>query len=365
MKRKIVTVMFSLAIVFLLFSIPIYAAEENSGGANDLIEDFCEAIPEQSGVSLDEDLLIEGFGFEGILSGIIDAIMGRKSELASFFFSVIGFCALSIVCENLPLGASGGQREVSAALFTVMSLALYPRIYSIFLCVKESLEAVTAFFGAALPAMTAITAASGAVKSAGVQAMNMNITLGIIGAVASGALLPLSLALLALALVSSFADGIAAGVSRGIKSLFTFGLGIVTAASSAAITLQSVVASAADSASLRAARYAAGSLIPVVGSQVSGALSTLAGGLAYAKSTVGAASIAVISAIALAPLVLLLLYRMVFSMAVTFMEYMDNARGVRCFSAYRTAFDAVISAYVMSTLVCIIQVIVFIKGGVT
>ena len=226
-----------------------------------------------------------------------------------------------------------------------------------------SLESLSSFLGAALPAMTAITVASGAVKSAGVQAMNMNITLGIIGAVATRLLLPLSLSLLALALISSFGDGMATGISKSIKGFFTFGLGLVSAISSAAIALQSVVASASDSASLRAARYAASSLIPVVGSSVSGALSTLAGGLAYAKSTVGAASIAVIVALSVVPLVLLLIYRMVFSLAETFMEYMDNARGKRCFLAYKTALDAVISVYVMSTIVCIIQVIVFIKGG--
>ena len=363
MKKRIVTLIFSLAAVFLLFSIPVCASQQDDYAA-DILEDFYDAIPEESGVEADEELVLEKFGFEGILNGVLAGLTERKSEIAGFFFSVIGFCALSVVCENLPFYASGGQREMSAALFTVMSLSLYPKIYSIFVCVKESLEAVTTFFGAALPTMTAITAASGAVKSAGVQAMNMNIALGIIGSIASGVLLPFSLALLALALVSSFGDGMAAGVSRGIKGLFTFGLGVVTAASSAAIALQSVVASAADSASLRAARYAAGSLIPIVGSQVSGALSTLAGGLAYAKSTVGAVSIATISAITVAPLVLLLLYRMVFSLAVIFMEYVDNTRGARCFSAYRTAFDAVISAYVMSTLVCIIEVIVFIKGGV-
>ncbi len=364
MKKRILPVIFSLSVVLLLFSIPVYASHKDDYVA-DILEDFYDAIPDESGVSADEDLMVENFGFEGILNGVLDGIVDRKSEIAAFLFSVIGFCALSVVCENIPFYASGCQREISAALFTVMSLSLYPRIYSIFLCVKESLESVTAFFGAALPTMTAITAATGAVKSAGVQAMNMNIALGIIGSVASGVLLPLSLSLLALALVSSFGDGMAAGVSRGIKSLFTFGLGIVTAASSAAIALQSVVASAADSASLRAARYAAGALIPIVGSQVSGALSTLAGGLAYAKSTVGAVSITVIGIIAIMPLVLLLLYRMVFSMAVIFMEYVDNTRGARCFSAYRTAFDTVISAYVMSILVCIIEVIMFIKGGVS
>ena len=248
-------------------------------------------------------------------------------------------------------------------VFVIMSVIVYPRLYAVFESVRASLESVSSFFGAALPIMTAITTASGSVKTAGVQAMNMNITLGIVGAVATKILLPLSFAMLAFALVSSFGDSGVGNVAKGIKNTFTFGLGIVTAVSSATIALQTVIASASDSAALRAARYAAGALIPVVGASVSSALSTLAGGLAYAKSTVGAAAIAVIAAISIAPLVSLLVYRMIFSIAVSFLEYADNPRGVRCFSAYKTAFDAVISVYVMSTLVCIIQLIVFMKGG--
>ena len=362
MKKGFIKIALTAALMFFVFPLSVSAAEEKSY-ADGIIEDFEGAIPAETEISTSSDELIESFGFDAIMRAAIGEISSGKNEFFGFLLTVIGFCILSVLCESISFSGEGADRTVGATLLLVMSLAIYPRIHSIFLSVKGSLDTLTVFLGAALPAMTAVTAGSGAVKSAAVQTMNMNITLGIIGSVASRLLLPLSFALLALALTSSVGDGISVGVGRGIKSLFTFGLGIVTAAASAAIALQSVVAGAADSAALRAARYAASGLIPVVGSSVSGALSTLAGGLAYAKSTIGAASIGVISALTIAPLVLLLIYRMVFSLAVTLMEYMDNGRCVRCFSAYRTAMDAVISVYVMSTLVCIIQVILFIKGG--
>ena len=363
MKKGLIKIAIIGVLLFLVFSVSVSAAEEKSY-SDGIIEDFEDAIPTETEIGTSSDELIESFGFDAIMRSVIGEITSGKNEFFGFLLTVIGFCILSVLCESISFSGDGSDRTVGATLRLVMSLTIYPKIHSIFLAVKESLDTLTVFLGAALPAMTAITAGSGAVKSAAVQAMNMNITLGIIGSVASRLLLPLSFALLALALTSSISDGISVGVGKGIKSLFTFGLGIVTAASSAAIALQSVVAGAADSAALRAARYAAGGLIPVVGSSVSGALSTLAGGLAYAKSTIGAASIGVISVLCITPLILLLIYRMVFSLGITLMEYMDNGRCVRCFSAYRTAMDAVISVYVMSTLVCIIQVILFIKGGV-
>ena len=368
-KKKILLAVSMFVFMSVAFSTTSFAANDEqrddflSSESRDIIEDFADIIPIESGISTEDDSLIESIGFESMMRAILDALRGESSELFSFFLMTVGFAVLCVVCDWVSFSNAETERAAGVGVLVIMSVAIYPRVYSVFETVRESLEATSSFFGAALPIMTAVTTAQGSVKTAGVQAMNMNITLGVVGAIAGKILLPLSFAMLALALVSSFGDGSIGSVGRGIKSIFTFGLGIVTAVSSAAIALQTVIASASDSAALRAARYAAGGLIPVVGSSVSSALSTLAGGLAYAKSTVGAATIAVIAVISIAPLITLIVYRMIFSLAVSFLEYMGNLRGVRCFSAYKTAFDAVISVYVMSTLVCIIQVIIFLKGG--
>lgn len=365
MKKRALLFALIFPALILSFSITAFAyeSEEKADTVSDFLEEFTQIIPPESDVTLGEDELIESIGFDGMLSSVLSTIRGEGSELISFFLMVLGFAVLCVICDTVSFSSQSIERTAGVGVLVIMSLSVYPKMYSIFETVAESLESVNSFFGTALPVLTAITAASGSVKTAGVQAMNMNIALGIAGGVAVKVLLPLSSALLALALISSFGDGGVASVSRGIKHMFTVGLGIITAVSSAAIALQTVIASASDSAALRAARYAAGGLIPVVGSSVSSALSTLAGGLAYAKSTVGVASIAVIFALSVSPLILMLLYRMIFTVVVLFLEYVDNPRGVRCFSAYKTALDSLIAVYVMSILVCIIQLIVFMKGG--
>ena len=308
---------------------------------------------------------MSSLGIGNILDGVSAALSQKRGELTSFFMTVMGFAVLCAVCEGASFLGSGEDKSLSAAVLTVMAVSVHPKIYSLFLSTRDSLEELSSFFGSALPVMSAVNAASGAVKTAAVQAANMNIILGIIGAIATDLLLPLSFAILALALISSFGESGTLKTAKSIKRLFTFGLGIVSAASSAAIALQTVIASASDSAALRAARYAAGGLIPVVGSSVSSAISTLAGGLAYAKSTVGIGAIVAIASVVSLPLLSLLIHRLAFSLAESLLEYLDSSVASRCFSAYKTAFDAIVSVYVMSTLVCIIQVIVFMKGGVS
>lgn len=361
--KKLTKVLIIFISLLLLFCVGVSAEDGGGGDIKDILDEFSSILPEDSKISMDESELVGGISFESILGSVIGVIEGRGSEFFSFFLMVFGFAVIYSVSELAFTTSPSSRRSAGVGISIVAAVTIYPRMYALFESVRESLVSISSFFGAAVPIMTAITTATGSVKSAGVQAMNMNMVLGAVGAVAVRLLLPLSLALFSLALASSFGEGGVLSLQKGIKNTFTFGLGLVTAISSAAIAMQTVVASASDSAALRAARYAAGSLIPVVGSSVSAALSTLAGGLAYAKSTVGTAAIFAMLTLALTPLVSLLFYRLAFSVSIFFLEFVDNPRGVRCFSAYRTAIDAIISVYVMSTLVCIIQIIIFMKGG--
>jgi hypothetical protein len=105
-------------------------------------------------------------------------------------------------------------------------------------------------------------------------------------------------------------------------------------------------------------------MIPVVGSSVSGALSTLAAGLTYAKSFIGVGAILVIVTLALSPLILLLLYRFALSAVITFSDFVGLG-GIKIFGAYRFVIDSVVTLYALSALVYVIEIILFIKCGVS
>jgi stage III sporulation protein AE len=159
--------------------------------------------------------------------------------------------------------------------------------------------------------------------------------------------------------------GTVSGVAKNIKGLFNWILGIGTTVLLAAVSMQSIIAGAQDTAYLRAAKYAASGMIPLVGSTVSGALGTLAGGLSYVKSAVGVSAVMMIVTLALAPLVTLLLYRLAFSLSISFLEFMDAKGGVRSFSAFRSALDALIAVYSLSAVVYVSEIVVFMKSGVS
>ena len=187
----------------------------------------------------------------------------------------------------------------------------------------------------------------------------MYTTLSLVSSLGERIFLPLLALGLAVSLLSAFKNDCILAVGRGIKGVFMWIIGIVGAILTAAVSLQTLVASAVDTASIRAARYAASGLIPVVGSTVSSALSTLASGLSYAKGIVGGGAVAVLVSICLSPLILLL----ALSLGIIIADLTGGDSIGAVFSAFRLSLDMLIAVYALSALIFIFEILLFVKMG--
>ena len=357
--KKIIRFLAILVLLFTVFSIAVHADE-----GDDMLGDFVEIIPEGAAVDIDD--VTASLGIEAILAEVCSAFSDRAGETLTFFLLLLGFAVVISLTSHASLGTDAAlDSAVETAVSTIAAAAIFTAFYDMCCDLGQSLTTVVNFLSSAIPIFTAISTASGAFSTASTQAFNMNLTLAVVEKFCTGALLPTSFAVFSLGFVASISDGGAANVAKGVKSVFMWGVGIVGSILAAVIAMQSVVASASDNAALRAARYAASGMIPIVGSTVASALSTLGGGMAYLKSTVGMGSVAVILILSIAPLVSLLLYRLAISVCIIYLEFSGSSEGVRCYSAFRAALDTIVAVYSTSVLVCIIELVVFVKGGVT
>ena len=349
---------FGLALAF--FTLPITASAEGS----DILGDFEEIIPPDVDIDI-SDGEVGILGIDEIFEEVISLALGKRGEIITFFFMVFGISIiLSVQSSTMKSGAGDIGSTTSRGVLILASVSIFSAIFGVCSSLKTGLLSLVDFFGALIPVISAVNVASGASASAAVQGANMNITLAFIERFSVDALLPVALAVFSLSFIGSVGQSDAVlSLGRGVKNFFTWGVGIISTTLAAVISIQSVVASASDSAALRAARYAASGTIPVVGSTVASALATLGGGMAVIKGTVGGISVAVILVMTLSPLIVLLAYRLSLSLCVCLLEFSGSSGGVRCFSAIRGALDALIAVYSMSVLVAIVELIVFIKGG--
>ena len=357
--KKIIKGALIFSVIFVLLSIPVSAS-----GTEDYWGSFLDSVPE--GVLNDGEEELSGIGIDSLAKEVIDALRGGLKEAVPLIILLFGVSVLMAVSESaLPACNQAFAGQISAGVVAVCSLFIFGKITALLMSAKQSLEELSLFFSGLVPIISGVLLSGGNVSAGTAQAVNMNITLSIVSLVLSRLLVPLCFTLFALALVSSLDGGAISSIAKGVKGMFMWILGIGATVIIAAVSMQSVISGAADSAYLRAAKYAASGMIPVVGSTVSSALSTLAGGLSYVKSTVGISAVFVIVIMTLSPLINLLLSRFAFSASISFLEFVTAPLAVKVFSSFRAAIDALIAVYAVVSIVYVAELVVFLKSGVS
>ncbi len=358
---KALRIIFMTVLLFSVFSVTAFAEYKE----DEVWDDFMENAPD-IGIDFENgEELLSGLGIDSLISEILAVISGGSGDVFSFSVMLAGLAVLIALSESASkLGGASIGAYSSAGISLISSLLIFSRLSPICESVRASISELGGFFSGLIPILTGISAAGGGMNTASVQAVNMNLTLGIISGVFESLLLPIVFLLFALSLVSSVDAGGISSLAKGVKGFFLWTVGIGAAVIMAAVSMQSIVAGAQDGAYLRAAKHAASGMIPVVGGAVSGALGTLAGGLSYLKSTVGASGVLIIIITALPPLAILLLYRAALSICSSFLEFAGSHGGVRIYASFISALDALIALYSISTIVYISEIIIFIKSGV-
>ncbi len=355
---------FLLCILFTaLFSFTCLASEvsysSDSGSLiEDYLSDFSIIIPKDSEIDIkDTDTLYDTVGFGYVINELYNALSGSQSK--TYEFLILSLALSLFVALSYTFGGSAVGRGAGAVALGVITVFLLPSISFAVKCLADASE----FFSYAVPIIISVTVAGGGVAQAGAQSLALTISLSLIGDGVVKLLLPVSVFLIALSLLSSLSGTDALNISKNARSFFLWGMGILTALFSGAVGLQSILSGARDSMSIRTARYAISNIIPIVGSSVSGALSTLGGALSYVKDTLGIGTVAVLLSLLLPTLITLLIYRFIVSVSASLIKMISGV-SQNAFSSFLMAFDTLIASYAFSSLIYIIETVIFIKSGV-
>ena len=354
--RKIL-ILLTIIVILPCFSI-VCAAQ---GEVDKYVFDFEGILPEGFEDLTDADGIVEKADVESLLSHIITVISGERGSIATFFLLLLGSAMLISLASSSQMGASETARSTVGV---VCSILIFGSVSPLLNNISESITSISNFFASLIPIILGITALGGGVATASAQAVGMYTALSAVGGVGVRLFLTISAFGLAVSLLSAVGNDNISAVCRGLRSLFGWVCGIFTAIITAAFSLQTIVTSSLDSASMRAVRYAASGLIPVVGSTVSGAISTLASGLSYAKSIIGGGAILVILYLSLSPLTLLLLYRLALTVATVFSDFADASAASGIFNSFRFSLDMMITVYALSALIYLFEIIIFTVVGV-
>ncbi len=185
----------------------------------------------------------------------------------------------------------------------------------------QALESGRIFMGSYVPVFAGFLAAGGSVAgSAAYQTFVLFLTEGIMQLTGS-VLYPLVQMAAALGIADALNPHIRLeSIISGFHSVIKWALGFVMTMFSALLSIRSFVAASADSLAAKSVRLITSGAVPIIGSAVADAYSTVQGSIAVLRNGIGAVGMLVILWLILPPLLSLLLYRAAFRITLMFAE---------------------------------------------
>lgn len=323
MVRMLRTAAFALA--FLLLSLPVNAIEglspevdlesEYDGFIGSIPDDIADRLPQ--GIFSDDMAerqkaaaeLTDPIGFFEIILDMLGFCMNDALGMLARLMSLLLLSALA----HSMFGSLGGNALRDAFSFCTTAAIVAAVIGEQMRMIKMVdlfLGRLLTLVNSMIPLVGILYAAGGNVTAAASGTASLSLFLAICENLCGLTLMPAVGICLAFSAVSAFSSSLSLGeISGAFKRMYTYGLGLLMAIMALVMGTQNLLAAKADSLGARAAKYAVGSFIPVVGGAVGESLRTVAASVEYIRGAVGGIAIAVILLLLLPPLISLALGR--------------------------------------------------------
>ena len=244
--------------------------------------------------------------FKGLVAGLARFFFHQVWANASLLGQLIVLAVLGALVKNLQASfSSQGVAQVcrGVVFLALMSVGMYSFSGGIGLA-RQTVQSMTELVTALVPVLLSLMAALGSLTVATVFKPVLLIATVLVGNVVGNVILPILLAAAVLAVVDKMLKEI--GIDKFaslLKDLSVWLLGFLLAVFVGVTVLNGTVATVVDGVALRTGKFAAKSVIPVVGGMFSDAFETVAGTTLVLKNTVGLFGAVALAASCLFPLI--------------------------------------------------------------
>ncbi len=327
--KKIIQIAVISIFLLLLIGFPVFAQGD---GNMDSEENKVEiTVPEEIEEYLPEDIfdidaseIYKAFDFSYFSETGLRLIAAAVPEATKDFAVLLGLLIIAACLRALrdTMTLSGMRTALELIGMLCICTAVFSATESAFALAESFIDSLSAFMTAVTPTMTALMVASGNITSAAVMSGVIEAALAVLSSICSGVLFPLIRLCLCLSAISSvFGVTGLGGITPLIKKVIGYIFGFVALCLSAVLAFQGIISKSADSLAIKGIKFAVGSFIPIVGSAVNEALSTIAGGIGAIKAATGVVGAVAVCLLAALPIIKLLLHKL-------FLELLSVCSGI-------------------------------------
>ena len=335
MKTRILICLFSLLLLFPLLQFIVFATETQDTQTlpdvyldllNSLPPSILESLPEGALSNKTEEVgnaLGEMSSFSFLLQTVLSLVGLRLGDCLKLLCSVVGILILSSICRTFC--ASLKKPEIARAFSLMITLIITVTIFGAGFGTIEStvsyFETLNAFTSATVPLMGSLYIMGGNAAAAVSTSAGLSLFMTVLEEIVGNSIVPFCGICLAMALIGACEGGPRlGGLLTSLKKNYTIVLSFLMMLLLAMLSAQTVLGASKDTLAMRSAKFAAGSLIPVVGGSVSELLRSVSAGVGYMRSAVGICGVLLLLLLMLPTLIELLLARATWQICSFFAE---------------------------------------------
>lgn len=303
-------------------------AEETSDGKEELNQSILEQIGELDLEALQEYIdSLGSFSDKNVGERIWEYIQGDQFDYGSFAGQMLNvlfadvremlpafacICAIALLCGILSSVKSNFADQTSADMIFLISYAaaLIPVLSVLTECFSKAGESITSMreqMQIVYPLLLTLMAAGGGSVSAAIYQPAVAFLSTTIVSLVSSVVLPLTLAIIVFSVAGNFSKELKLSqFSAFFKSINKWIIGVSVSVFGLFFTVQGLTSATYDGIVRRAAKYAIGTGVPIVGGFLSGGFDLAVAGSILIKNSLGNLSVVLMIAVLFEPLVLLI-----------------------------------------------------------
>jgi len=364
--RRAVRILMLAVMCAVLLTTTAFGSEWDQLGSRFELDKVQEAVPDSADELMDDVELSPGTDFGGALESIFRAALAQlKDGAEEAMKSAVLILMAAVICAvvSVVYSPAGGFDVLRlAGVLAVAAIAAG----DISTCVglgRSMITQLSDFSKVLLPTLTATAAVSGAVSSAAAKYAAAALFMDVLITCVENILLPLIYAYIAAVIAECAIGGEGlSGAASFLKWLATSLLTVIVLAFVVYLSVSGLVAGSADAATVRVAKTAISTTLPVVGGIVSDAASTVLLGASVIKSTVGAFGMLAVAAVCLVPVLRLACHYLLYKGAAKLSAAISGGALAKAASGISGAFGMVMGAMGASTMMLFFAIISFVQA---
>lgn len=308
---------------------------------------------------------MQSFDMAGFIKGIMHNLVNYAKTPLIIFCSCFAIVLIIALFESFN---DTKTLSMSPLLGTVSSLAIVAVVMTpIISCVEytaNTIHAFSDFMLAYIPVFTSIVASSGAPASAIGYNTSVFALAQIISSITTYILLPFIGAFLSLSIVGSINPQFKInGLTSFVKKAVVIILSLSTTVFLGLFSMQNMITGSTDNLSMKTAKFLSGSFVPVVGSALGDAFSSVMACLSVIKSSIGGFAILVCIISFIPPILTTLFFILTTSMTSALADFFKVSSINGIMSATKDALSIILSFLISISVIIIITTALMLKLG--